>query len=180
MVDIKTEAHEQPCEDFPTRIDAQHDLTALQESRLIDWLDERLLERSRLIKRRVMRQDSSVTLAEILEILHPVFDVIARIPKTKRSSALATSYLITIIDTVVDDIEMFEEMPPTIAFELLSGCDAVLYELLAHKGNLVDLTSRTRLDAILARARQVMFTLYASPENEKALSDVFDRSIAII
>lgn len=159
----------------------ERELTAVQESRLIAWLDDRLLLRSRLIKRRVMRRDDTVTLAEIRSILFPALEVLSRIPKTRNSARLTVSYLTTIIDTLVDDIELVEEMLPTVAFALLGRCDTVLHELLDYgDGNLVDLTARTRLDAILARARQVMFTLYAAPEHEKALSDIFDKSIALI
>lgn len=155
-------------------------LTVKQESKLIHFIDQRLLDVSRLYKRRAVEDSdqavSASALDQLLLELSSIIKIMAQIPRG--SAPIATAYALSILDSATDYIHVFNRSP-TQTFCFLAEFDTLFAKLVRQRA--VNLTEQTRLNALVARLRLIVFTKYkGSAQFESQCSNVFENTLGLI
>lgn len=160
--------------------DVTQQLSAKQEGKLIHFVDQRLLDVSRLYKRRAVEDSqqavSSTALDQLLTEISSIVKILYQIPTG--SAPIATAYSLNILDTVSDYLRVFDRSPET-SFAFLSELDNLFVKLIRERA--VNVTEQTRLNGLVARLRLIVFTKYKGHEQyESQCSDVFEFSLGLI
>jgi hypothetical protein len=152
-------------------------LSSKQESKLIHYIDQRLLDISRLYKRRAVEDSdqavASQALDQLLEELCSLIQILTQVPL--RSASIVIAYALNILDIVTDYIRVFNKSPDK-TFTSLRALVSHFVRLLDH--HVLSITEQTRLQGLAARLRNVVYTKYEGLEPyEAACSEVFAGSI---
>ncbi|KDQ18649.1 hypothetical protein BOTBODRAFT_29029 [Botryobasidium botryosum FD-172 SS1] len=102
-----------PINPLPKPLPSPTKLTAGQERRLVDYVEEKLLEIHRGFKKRNMPSSTVPTLSSFLTALHPIFSLILLIPPVDPSSTLRTTLLLRLTGYVLDCIPAYALVPDT-------------------------------------------------------------------
>lgn len=155
-------------------------LTQHQESKLIHYCDQKLLDISRLYKNRAL-QDSELATASaaldlILDQVSGLFDVLCKVPLA--SSSIAISYMLLILGShLIDYLGTFDPSPET-TFALIGRMDNYLAFMLTK--DKLNMTERTRLTAIITRIRDTIYDKYPGEQYEAACSRAFQGTVELM
>lgn len=155
-------------------------LTIRQERNFIHFVDQKMLEISRLYKNRAVRDEGDAVAGDALDqLLHEIQSLITLITQLPQASAvIAVPYLLTMLDMTTEYIRVFNQSPTT-TFALLESLDSS-FERLLNQNN-VSVTEQTRLNALIGRLRDSVYTKYKDDEEYEAkTSNVFSKSLSLI
>ncbi|KAI0062154.1 hypothetical protein BV25DRAFT_1886008 [Artomyces pyxidatus] len=99
-----------------------HPLTAKQERKLVDNLEERYLEITRNFKKRSDQSSTLPTLSSYLHAMQPLLSLVLQIPPVNPSTSLRTSLLLRLTGEVMNSIPGYPPDVETLP-ELLSWLD---------------------------------------------------------
>lgn len=155
-------------------------LTAQQESKLIHYCDQKLLEISRAYKNRAIQESddakSATALDALLAQISTLMDVLEKVPLG--SVSIAVSYVLLILSSYLTDYLSVFEPSPFATFSLLARLDAYLSRLIIKEK--LNMTERTRLSGILTRLRDVVFEKYPGEQYEASCSRTFQSTIELL
>lgn len=155
-------------------------LSSRQEGKLIHYLDQKLLEVSRLYKRRAVEDSvqavAASALDQLLLELSSIVKILEQVPAG--SASIVVAYALNILDIASDYIRVFDRSP-TSTFVFTRELDGLFVSLLDRR--LVNLTEQTRLNGLVSRLRNIVYTKYdGRQEYEARCSSVFEGSMAFI
>lgn len=155
-------------------------LTVRQERNFIHFVDQKMLEISRMYKNRAVGDENDAVagdaLDQLLREVQSLIDLISQLPQA--SAVVAVPYLLTMLDMTTEYIRVFNQSPVT-TFALLNHLDVAFQDLLVQ--NKVNVTEQTRLNALIGRLRDSVYTKYKDDEQYEArTSKVFEKSLELI
>lgn len=155
-------------------------LTVRQERNFIHFVDGKMLDISRMYKNRAVLDESDAVaghaLDQLLREVQSLLTLISQLPPA--SAVIAVPYLLTMLDMTTEYVRVFDQSPSN-TFALLDNLDGFFQQLLLQGS--VNVTEQTRLNALIGRLRDSVYTKYKDDESYEAqTSKVFEKSLELI